>query len=339
MASITQYRGKTWRVIIRRKGFPPQSKTFERKGDAQAWAVAVEAKMGVSDFDPLQLKAAKTATVKSLFERYIAEVGVKMKGINEMSILRRLVRDADFMPLLLSKITPRDIRDWRDDRVTQIQPQSVHREMNTMSAVFSHAIKEWSAPLASNPCHSVSRFKNADKARNQRWSPTDTATFLTAAGWREDKPLASGRDYVGWALLLAIETAMRIGELCLPTVADFHRQEKYVFLSNTKNGDSRNVPLSTTAISYLEILCKDKKSTDKIFPVKANTLGEYVLDVRRACGLEHLVFHDTRHEAATRLSAKLSNVLELSAVTGHRSLKSLQRYYHPIPADIAGKLG
>ena len=132
---------------------------------------------------------------------------------------------------------------------------------------------------------------------------------------------------------------MRIGELCLPTVADFHRQEKYVFLSNTKNGDSRNVPLSTTAISYLEILCKDKKSTDKIFPVKANTLGEYVLDVRRACGLEHLVFHDTRHEAATRLSAKLSNVLELSAVTGHRSLKSLQRYYHPIPADIAGKLG
>ena len=74
--------------------------------------------MGVSDFDPLQLKAAKTTTVKSLFERYIAEVGVKMKGINEMSILSRLVRDADLM--LLSKITPRDIRDWRDHRMTQI---------------------------------------------------------------------------------------------------------------------------------------------------------------------------------------------------------------------------
>ena len=88
-----------------------------------------------------------------------------------------------------------------------------------MSAVFSHAIKEGSAPLASNPCQSVSRFKNADKARNQRWSPIDTATFLTAAGWREDKPLASGRDYVGWALLLSIETAMRIGELCRPNVA------------------------------------------------------------------------------------------------------------------------
>ena len=63
-----------------------------------------------------------------------------------------------------------------------------------------------------------------------------------------------------------------------------------------------------------------------------------MLDVRKACGLEHLVFYDTRHTAATNLSKKLSNVLELSAVTGHRSLKSLQRYYHPTPADIASKL-
>ena len=51
------------------------------------------------------------------------------------------------------------------------------------------------------------------------------------------------------------------------------------------------------------------------------------------------MFHDSRHEAATRLSAKLANVLELSAVTGHRSLKSLKRYYNPTPADIANKLG
>jgi integrase len=29
-------------------------------------------------------------------------------------------------------------------------------------------------------------------------------------------------------------------------------------------------------------------------------------------------FHDTRHEAASRLANKLSNVLELSAVTGHK---------------------
>lgn len=339
MASIQQYRNKTWRVIVRRTGFPSQSKTFEMKKDAEAWAALIESKMGVSEFDPLQLKQAKVTTVLSIFERYKDEVASKMKGRNEVGTVARLIRDAPFMRVLLSRVSARDIRDWRDARVLEVQPQSVHRELNTISAVFTHAIKEWSAPINVNPCHAVSRFKGADKPRDKLWSDDDTQTFLTACGWSEDMKPKTGRDYVPWALLLGRETAMRIGELCLPTVADFHPDEKYVHLSDTKNGDQRNVPLSTKALKYLTHLCEGKNPDDKIIPINANTLSEYVLDVRRACGLEHLVFHDSRHTAATQLSKKLSNVLELSAVTGHRSLKSLKRYYHPTPADLAGKLG
>lgn len=339
MASIKQYRGKTWRAIIRRKGFPVQSKTFESKKDAEAWAASIESRMGVHQFDGLQLKAAKTMTVRDVFERYKKEVAPDYKGRNSLGILKRVIRDAKFMDLVLSKITPLDIRQWRDDRAQDILPQSVHRELNTISGVFGHAIKEWGAPLASNPCHAVSRFKGADKARDKVWTPADVKTLLDAIGWREDMPLLEGRDYVGWALLLGIETAMRVGELCVLRVADFHPAEKYAQLRDTKNGDDRQVPLSTTAIKYLKILCKGKKPDDKIFPIIAATMGEYFLEARRKCGLEHLVFHDSRHTAATQLSTKLANVLELSAVTGHRSLKSLKRYYHPTPASIAGKLG
>lgn len=339
MASIKQYRGKTWRAIVRRVGFPSQSKTFELKKEAEQWAATVEARQGVSSFDPLQLKQAKALTVKSLFEQYLDEVGVKMKGRNEVGTLKRLIRDAQFMPLRLDKITHRNIRDWRDDRAKEVQPQSVQREMNTISGVFTHAIKEWSVALSENPCHLVSGMRGSDKHRDKRWSDADTVTFLKAAQWSDSLVPKTGRDYVGWALLLGIETAMRIGELCLPTVSDFHPDEKYVHLSDTKNGDKRNVPLSVAAIKYFTHLCAGRKPDEKIFPLKANTLGEYVLDVRRKCGLEHLHFHDTRHTAATAMSKKLSNVLELSAVTGHRSLRSLQRYYHPTPADLAGKLG
>ena len=339
MASIKQYRGKTWRAIIRRRGFPVQSKTFDSKKDAEAWAASVESRMGVSQFDSLQLKTAKTMTVRDVFERYEREVAPDFKGRNSLGILRRVIRDAAFMGVVLSKVTPLDIRNWRDDRAQDIQPQSVHRELNTISGVFSHAIKEWGVPLASNPCHAVSRFKGADKARDRVWSQADVKTLLDAVNWREDMPLNEGRDYVGWALLLGIETAMRIGELCALRVSDFHPAEQYAQLRDTKNGDDRQVPLSTTAIKYLTILCANKLSTDKIFPVNAGTMGEYFLEARRLCGLEHLVFHDSRHTAATQLSTKLPNVLELSAVTGHRSLKSLKRYFHPSPASIAGKLG
>lgn len=339
MASITQYRGKTWRVIIRRAGFPVQSKTFERKKDAELWAATTEAKMGVSQYDKQQLKQAAVTTVHDTFKRYVDEVGIQMKGRNEVGILTRLMRDAAFMRIRLDRVTSNDIRDWRDDRALSVAHASVHRELNTISAVFTHAMKEWSAPLAANPCHAVSRFKGADKPRNKVWSEKDIQAFLKAANWKEGVHPVTGRDYTGWALLLAVETAMRMGELCLPTVADFHPAEKYVHLSDTKNGDTRNVPLSIRALGVIAFLCEGKKQDDKIIPINANTLGEYMLDVRRACGLEHLVQHDARHTAATAMSKKLPNVLELAAVTGHRSLRSLQRYFHPEPADLAGKLG
>lgn len=338
MSSIKQYRGKTWRAIVRRKGFAVQSKTFALKREAEAWAAAVEAKMGVSEYDKGQIKAAKVLTVRAVFERYIKEVGPAFRGRNEIGTLTRLVRDAHFMPYLLSNIQPRDIRDWRDARSKEVQPQSVNREFNSISGVFRHAIKEWGLPLALNPCHAVSQFKGADKARNATWSPGDVQTFLKAANWNDASP-GTGRDYVGWALLLALETAMRIGELCLPVVSDYYRSGCRLHLAMTKNGSARDVPLSTAAIKLLDTLVAGKQPTEKIFPLKANTLGEYVLDVRRACGLEHLMFHDTRHSAATMLSTKLANVLELSAVTGHKSLRSLQRYYHPDAKVIAGKLG
>ncbi|NHO58424.1 site-specific integrase, partial [Acetobacter lambici] len=42
------------------------------------------------------------------------------------------------------------------------------------------------------------------------------------------------------------------------------------------------------------------------------------------------------HEATSRL-ARYLNPIELTRVTGHRDLKSLNRYYQPVPGDIADK--
>jgi len=54
--------------------------------------------------------------------------------------------------------------------------------------------------------------------------------------------------------------------------------------------------------------------------------------------IAHTHFHDSRREAATTMAAKLSNVLELAAVTGHKSLAMLQVYYKPKAADLAARL-
>ena len=49
-------------------------------------------------------------------------------------------------------------------------------------------------------------------------------------------------------------------------------------------------------------------------------------------------FHDTRHEAITRLAKRL-DVLELARVVGHRDPRSLTIYYNETAEQLAKKLG
>ena len=45
MASITKYRGSTWRAIVRKVGFKSESKTFDTKVEATRWATGIESAM------------------------------------------------------------------------------------------------------------------------------------------------------------------------------------------------------------------------------------------------------------------------------------------------------
>jgi integrase len=60
---------------------------------------------------------------------------------------------------------------------------------------------------------------------------------------------------------------------------------------------------------------------------------------RKQAGIENIRFHDLRRTAITKLAEKLPNVVELSVVSGHKSLAMLKRYYHPNPQQLALKLG
>jgi hypothetical protein len=125
MASITQYRGRTWRAIVRRKGFPVQTKTFATKKAAELWAAGIEARMGVSEFDPLQLKQATVTTCATIFERYLAEVVPDMKGRNEKNIVARLIRHA--VSRFKGADKQRDKR-WSDTDIKTFLAASGHKE-------------------------------------------------------------------------------------------------------------------------------------------------------------------------------------------------------------------
>jgi len=54
-------------------------------------------------------------------------------------------------------------------------------------------------------------------------------------------------------------------------------------------------------------------------------------------GIQDLHFHDSRHEAITRLSKKM-DVLDLARTVGTRDLKTLMTYYERSAADLAKQL-
>lgn len=337
MASITPYPGGRFRAVVRRTGYKARSDIFPTKKAAEAWARSVEREIDARRYvDPGE--TLRTTTVAALMEQYLEQVVPTHKGSRWETVrIRSLIAEGEFTRRRLDQLRPDDIRVWRDGRLREVKPATVNRELNLISGVFSHAIKEWSVPLPANPVHLVKR-PPAGKARRRRWSETEIARLLEAAGFDEKRPPVVGRDYVGWALLVAIETAMRLGELCSLRVGDVDLDKRTAVLHDTKNGDRRVVPLSRRAGELLTVLLAGKAADDQVFPLTSGSLGLYYREARTRAGLEDLRFHDARHEAAIRLSKKLPNVIELSAVTGHRSLQSLKIYYHPDAADLAAKL-
>lgn len=323
MASI-QRRGKRWRAVIRRTGHPTQLATLPTKAAAEAWARGIEAEMDQAKFCDVR-SFKKTAA--QLFERYADEVSPHKKGKRWEKIRLTALGRAACFGKPVNKITRQDIISWRDSRC--VSDSTIRRDMVLLNSVFNHAKKEWGLPVL-NPLEGVS--KPADNpARNRR--PTAAELGAIRAHFQGKR----------MALLveLAIETAMRLGELCSLEWADVHLDKRYVHLRHTKNGDERKVPLSKHATKLLTVAKVRARmlGETRLFSFSALSAGVYWREAMKVLEIEDLHFHDLRHEATTRLSTKLVNVLELAAVTGHRDLKMLQRYYNPSPTDLAKKLG
>ena len=329
MATIVQ-RGNKWRVQIRLRGVT-RSNTFERHADAKAWAARTESQI----LDGLQGNASRNKTFGDIAQRYLEEVTPQKRGQREESYRIGRILQAHLSTIYLSDLRPQDIADWRDDRLKEVSSASVIREITTISAICNQAMREWGL-LNDNPVLKISKPKPT-KARTRRPSEQEIEELCKAMLLTEDttKPeLVTQR--VALALLFAIETAMRAGEICGLTWNDIYLTKRIAHLPITKNGSSRDVPLSKRAIEIIEKLKGiDEKS---VFNVDAKTLDVLFRRARDKCEIEDLHFHDTRREALTRMSKKVP-VEMLAKISGHKDLRILLNvYYRPKMSDIASML-
>lgn len=329
MATFRNRVGK-WQARVRHQGHAPITKSFVTLQDAEKWARSIEVELDKNTYCNTTL--AEKTTFKDIIERYMREVVPSMPRqyqelIRLNAIARRPISQLNMLALTSSKIAA-----YRDERLKQVSPGTVIRELTHLSSIINHARREWGINI-NNPVLLV-RKPASPKGRTRILSNEEKIRLMQVL---ESAPKNHFSIWMPYLVEFALATAMRQGEICTLLWANVDLAKRTAYLPLTKNGESRYVPLSSVAIKILNAL---PRSIDgRVFPVNRSTVSVSFTEKARKAGVHDFRFHDLRHTAITAMAEKLHNVLELSAVTGHKTLQMLKRYTHLKAEDLAYKLG
>jgi integrase len=327
MASIRK-RGTSYQARVIRQGFPPETKTFSSKLDAERWARSVESAMDSRQY--VCTREAERTSFGELLRRYRETVTPMKRGAVEEAFRLKALERRRLAALSIVNVTPQVIADFRDERLRECCASTVIRDLAVLSSIFNHARREWSLGI-SNPVALV-RKTSSPPGRDRVLTPDEECRLLHHA-----EPTGRRNPLLRPLIVLALETAMRRGELLGLTWGDIHLDRSVVRLPLTKNGSARWVPLSSRAVAAVSGLDRDRHV--RPFPISIAALDKMFGRLCERAEIDGFRFHDLRHTATTRLAQRLPNVIELAAVTGHRLLQMLKRYYHPTPEGLAVKLG
>jgi integrase len=312
------------------------SRTFATKSAATAWAVDRERELRIEKVTGV----VPGKTFGDACDRYEVDVsaakrGYRWEALRIAAFKRQVINKKQLGTYRLDDLTPDLIGKWRDIRLDSVSGATVNREFNLLSHILSTARDEWRW-LAESPTTKVRRPK--DSAHRDRLPTLREVEAITTYCGFDETSVTKKIQAVAVAFLFSIETAMRQGEVCKITPRMVDGSVVKLPKEICKNGHKRDVPMSVRARELLGFLPMPETDDTPYFMLKADSMSVMFGKVCAACMIEDLHFHDSRHEAITRLAKKL-HVLDLARMTGHRDLKQLQVYYNESAHSIAALLG
>lgn len=318
-------RGESWRAQIRRKGYPTLSATFDTKADAQRWAAEIEGDMSRSRF--VDVREAEQTSLAEGLRRYLREVSDHKKGAKQEALRIKRWIAHPVSAKSMAAVKSSDMAEYRDERIKAgASPATVRLDLAIISHLYTIASKEWGIEGLTNPCKNI-RMPKGSKERDRRPTPAELSkVYAAAAQLHAELPVI---------IELAADTAMRRSELVL-----LRREQvrgRVAYLEDTKNGERRAVPLSSRAVALLQGL--PARIDGRYFSLSLNTVSNYFPRACESAGVVNLRFHDLRHEATSRLFERGFTMMEVAAITGHKTLSMLKRYTHLSPHALAEKLG
>ncbi len=247
-------RGIRWQATIRKGGQKPQTQSFRTKGEAKAWATAIEGAINQGQLMPS--KEAKRRTVRDLLERYKeTELPKKKDQCNTR-------RHVDFWideigDLRLQHLRPSVIVEIRDRLAKDKAPATVKRYLAALSRACSLAEREWEW-MESNPVRRVSRPSE----------PEGRVRFLSNAERKRllDAVKDSAHSHLYAIVLIALTTGARRGEILKLRWNDVDLSSRRAVLHDTKNKEHRALTLVPQVVDELKKLRKIRRlDSDLIF--------------------------------------------------------------------------
>lgn len=227
----------------------------------------------------------------------------------------------------VSKIAPHHIHDLKKAmKADGYSTSSINNELSILSAFFTNANKIWQWSPLPNPCSEVKR-DTPQNQRNRVLSSDEQKRLAEALGKCKNP-------FVAPYIWLAIETAMRKGEMLLTATWDDVDVERRILTLKDAKGGGREVPLTKAAVEILNAL-RQHATGAKLFDMTADALDSAWERACQRAGIKDLHIHDLRHTSATRHAQRLNgDVFLLKLITGHKTLSMLARYVNPSVQDV-----
>jgi integrase len=331
---VSKHSGKvSYRVRLRLSGGRQFSSTHARLSDARDWECETLRLAKACALGPSGEAAQRT--VGEAIDRYL-ELLPNVKLNDERNRRRQLAWwRAELGKLTLAQCTAARIATCRDKLLaTPIcrpggtnksrQPATVVRYLAALSHVLTVATDDWGW-LPDNPVRKV-RKPRQPRGRLRFLSDNEREALLAACRLSTSPALYP-------AVVLALTTGMRRGEILGLRWSDVNLADASLRLDTTKNGERRIVPLVGHALEVIRALrATAPQDAEFVFAgVKSGRPRDIATPwstaVRRA-GLVDFRFHDLRHTTASYLAMRGASLLEVGAVLGHKSAQMTKRYAH-----------
>lgn len=363
MATITKRKNPSGETVYRaqirinKQDYPPfsQSKTFSTRALAVAWAKKREAEIEANPDILLGVENKRVTypTLSEAIDNYLLEVKDGFGRTKRLGLT--FLRKFPLGQIRIDRLRRSDFTNHAQMRrnglpemdIAPVSPSTALQDLQYIRSVLKYANRSWDMEKVNwleldIACEVLRDNRIIAKSNERDRLPTSeelqNLTTFFYQKWATSRQLNKIPMHI--IIWLAIYSCRRQDELCHLRLSDLNTETKEWLVRDVKhpNGSKGNNKMSwitDDTIKIVELLQKDEYQRrlkairiddDALLGIQARSVSAAFTRACKVLGIDDLVFHDLRHEGATRLAEDGMAPPHLQKHTLHTNWTTLARY-------------